>query len=135
MDLGAKAAAGAAQGFRYRGTFFDRRRKRAPVQWCCPRTLPASQGRRPPADARPSRSRARSSATYGGRAAVLFADMLRDRLLLVDLSIVNNPASSQGLLLYQDRAGRRPWALALSHFVNPQFDRLAPALSFYQREF
>jgi hypothetical protein len=72
---------------------------------------------------------------YGGRAAVLFADMLRDRLLLVDLSIVNNIDYSQGLLLYQDRSGRRPWALGASHFVTPQYDRLDTSLSYYQREF
>ena len=72
---------------------------------------------------------------YGARAAVLFADLLRDRLLLVDLSIVNNIDYSQGLILYQDRSGRRPWVVGLSHFVNPQYDRLDPTLAYYQREF
>ena len=72
---------------------------------------------------------------YGARAAVLFADLLRDRLLLVDLSIVGSIDFSQGLLLYQDRSGRRPWVVGASHFVNVQYDRLDPTLSYYQREF
>ncbi|HEU4384349.1 MAG TPA: hypothetical protein VFR85_12730 [Anaeromyxobacteraceae bacterium] len=72
---------------------------------------------------------------YGARAAVLFADLLRDRLVLVDLAIVNKIDYSQGQILYQDRSGRRPWVLGLSHFVNPQYDRLDPNFSYYQREF
>ncbi len=72
---------------------------------------------------------------YGGRAAVLFADILRDRLMLVDLAIVNKIDYSQGEVLFQDRSGRRPWVVGLSHFVTPQFDRLDPTLSYYQREF
>jgi hypothetical protein len=72
---------------------------------------------------------------YGGRAAVLFADLLRDRLLLVDLSIVGSIEFSQGLVLYQDRSGRRPWVVGASHFVNAQLDRLDPTFSYYQREF
>ncbi|HEY6105333.1 MAG TPA: hypothetical protein VIV59_05095, partial [Anaeromyxobacteraceae bacterium] len=65
----------------------------------------------------------------------LFADLLRDRLLLVDLSIVGSIDYSQGLVLYQDRSGRRPWVVGASHFINVQYDRLDPTLSFFQREF
>lgn len=72
---------------------------------------------------------------YGGQAVALFDDLLRDRLLLVDLSIVSSFDYSQGLLLYQDRSGRRPWALGAFHFVTPQFDRVDSTLSYYQREF
>ncbi len=72
---------------------------------------------------------------YGGQAVALFDDLLRDRLLLVDLSIVSSFDYSQGLVLYQDRSGRRPWALGAFHFVTPQFDRVDPTLSYYQREF
>lgn len=72
---------------------------------------------------------------YGGQAVALFDDLLRDRLLLVDLSVVSSFEYSQGLILYQDRSGRLPWALGAFHFVTPQFDRLDPTLSYYQREF
>jgi hypothetical protein len=72
---------------------------------------------------------------YGGRATVLFGDILRDRLLLVDLAIVYQLEYSQGQVLFQDRSGRRPWVVGLSHFVTPQYDRLDRSLSYYQREF
>lgn len=78
---------------------------------------------------------AAAGGAYGGRAVALFDDLLRDRLLLVDLSIVNSLDYSQGLLLYQDRSGRRPFVLGAFHFVNEEVDRFQPSLFYLQREF
>jgi len=75
------------------------------------------------------------SGFLGGRAAVLFADMLRDQLVYADVAVVGSLDYTEGLLLYENRTGRTTWALALSHFVQPQFDTLDRTLSFYQRQF
>jgi hypothetical protein len=71
----------------------------------------------------------------GGRAAVLFADMLRDQLLFLDVAVLGSLDYTQGLLVYENRTGRTAWALALSHYVQSQFDALDRTLSFYQRQF
>jgi len=71
----------------------------------------------------------------GGRAAVLFADMLRDQLVFVDVAVVGSLDYTQGLLVYENRTGRTAWALALSHYVQLQFDTLDRTLSFFQRQF
>ena len=72
---------------------------------------------------------------FGGRAAVLFADMLRDQLLYLDVAVVGSLDYTQGLVLYANRSGRTTWALALSHYVQLQVDALDPTLTFYQRQF
>jgi hypothetical protein len=72
---------------------------------------------------------------FGVEGALLFADTLGDRQLLVELAIYNSLDFTQVLLLYQDRSRRRPWALGLYHFDQPQFDRLDPNLQYLQRDF
>lgn len=72
---------------------------------------------------------------YGGRASALFADVLRDQLLFVDLAILGRIDYTQALVIYENRSGRRPWVLGASHLVQAQFDRVDPNLSYLQREF
>ncbi len=87
--------------------------------------------------------RAEAGAVYGagtanaiaGRGAVLFADMLRDRTLYVDLAVYGSFEFTQGLAVFENRAGRIPWALGAFHFVEVQLDRLDPQLEYYQRTF
>jgi hypothetical protein len=71
----------------------------------------------------------------GVRGAILFADLLRDRQVLVDLAIVGSLDYSQGLILYEDRHERISWVAGAYHFVNQQIDRHDSSLAFFQREF
>jgi len=73
--------------------------------------------------------------TVAGRAAVLFSDLLRDRLLFLDLSIYGSFDYTQALLLYQDRRDRLNWVAGAFHFVNQQVDRRDQNLTFFQRDF
>jgi hypothetical protein len=74
------------------------------------------------------------SGFFGGRAAVIFADLLRDQIVYLDLAVVGSLDYTQALLLYLNRSGRTTWALAFSHFVQLQFDTLDPTLSYLQRQ-
>jgi hypothetical protein len=70
-----------------------------------------------------------------GRAAVLFADMLRDHVLFVDLSVYGSFDYTQGIALYENRSRRTSWVLGGFHFVQQQLDRLDDDLAYYQRDF
>jgi hypothetical protein len=69
-----------------------------------------------------------------GRAAILFDDFLRDQSLLLDVEVLGSFDYTQGLAVYQNRGHRLPFALGAFHFVQPQYDRVDPTLSFYQRD-
>jgi hypothetical protein len=70
-----------------------------------------------------------------GRAAVLFADVLRDRLLYVDLTVYGSFNLTQGLALFQDRSRRVPWSLGVYHWVQSTVDPSDTNLSYFQRDF
>ena len=70
-----------------------------------------------------------------GRAAVLFADILRDHILYVDVAVYGSFDLTQGLVLFENRAGRNSWVLGAYHFVNQQLDTFDPNLAFLQRDF
>jgi hypothetical protein len=70
-----------------------------------------------------------------GRAAVLFADFLRDHVLFVDLSVFGSFDYTQGLVLFENRSRRLGWVLGGFHFVQQQLDRLDEDLAYYQRDF
>ncbi len=76
-----------------------------------------------------------SSGGVAGRAAVLFADFLRDQALLVDLAVLGSFDYSQGLVVYQNRSRQTAWSLGAFHFVQRQFDRDDASLEFFQRDF
>jgi hypothetical protein len=71
----------------------------------------------------------------GIRGAVLFADLLRDRQLLVDLAVLGSLDYSQALVLYEDRSDRTGLVWGAYHFVDQQIDRHDSSLAFFQREF
>jgi hypothetical protein len=72
-----------------------------------------------------------------GRAAMLFADILRDHQLYLDLSVYGSFDLTQGLILYEDRSRRTDLAFGAYHFVQLQFDRTFQnsTLYFLQRDF
>ncbi len=70
-----------------------------------------------------------------GRAAVLFDDMLRDRVLFVDLAVLGSFDYTQALILYQDRSARNPWTVGAFHFVQQNLDMRDPNIAYYQRDF
>jgi hypothetical protein len=70
-----------------------------------------------------------------GRAAVLFSDVLRDRVLYLDLSVYGSFANTQGLALYENRSKRTGVVYGAFHFVQQQIDRTDPTLAYIQREF
>jgi hypothetical protein len=74
---------------------------------------------------------------YGvaGTAAVLFSDMLRDRILYVNLSVFGSFDLTQALALYEDRSARTAWVLGGYHFVGQQIDRNDANLAYLQRDF
>ena len=76
-----------------------------------------------------------ASNAIAGRAAVLFADMLRDRTFYLDLAVYGSFDYTQGLAVFENRSGRFPWALGFYHYVQVQLDRLEPSLEYYQRDF
>jgi len=71
----------------------------------------------------------------GGQAAMLFSDLLRDRLVFVNLAILGSFDYTQALILYEDRRQRTGWVLGAFHFVNQQLDHLDPNITFFQRDF
>jgi len=74
-------------------------------------------------------------ASLAGRAAVLFSDYLRDRTLLVDLSVYGSLEYTQALALYQDRSRRTGLVLGAYHYVQQQLDALDPNLAYLQRDY
>lgn len=70
-----------------------------------------------------------------GSAAVLFTDMLRDRVVYTNLSVWGSFDYTQALALYEDRSQRTAWVVGAFHFVQPQLDRNDPNISFLQRDF
>ncbi|HET6440041.1 MAG TPA: hypothetical protein VFG59_18390 [Anaeromyxobacter sp.] len=76
-----------------------------------------------------------SSGGIAGRAAVLFSDYLRDHTLFADVSVYGSFDYTQGVLLYEDRAGRVGLILGAYHFVQQQVDALDPNLAYNQRDF
>ncbi|HET8542574.1 MAG TPA: hypothetical protein VFL83_22050 [Anaeromyxobacter sp.] len=73
--------------------------------------------------------------SVGGRAAVLFADMLRDRLVFMDVAVLGSWDYTQALLLYQNRATRTPWTVGGFHFVQQNVDARNRDLVYFQRDF
>ncbi|WP_242394371.1 hypothetical protein [Anaeromyxobacter oryzisoli] len=76
-----------------------------------------------------------AGSSVAGRAAILFADLLRDHILFVDLSVWGSFTYTQALVLFENRSRRNGWALGGYHFVQEQLDRLDPNLAYYQRDF
>ncbi|HEX9051752.1 MAG TPA: hypothetical protein VF841_14570 [Anaeromyxobacter sp.] len=72
--------------------------------------------------------------TVAGRAAVLFSDMLRDRILFLDLAVLGSVQYTQALVLYQDRASRIPWTVGAFHFVQQNLDTRDRNVAYYQRD-
>jgi hypothetical protein len=70
-----------------------------------------------------------------GRAAVLFSDLLRDHLLYLDLAVYGSFDLTQGVVLFENRAGRTAWVLGAYHFANQQIDVMDPNLQFLERDF
>jgi hypothetical protein len=73
--------------------------------------------------------------SVAGRAAVLFSDTLRDHLLFVDLAVYGSFDLTQGVILFESRAGRTGWSAGAFHFVQQDIDRLDPDLEYLQRDF
>jgi hypothetical protein len=71
----------------------------------------------------------------GVQGAALFADLFRDRQLLIDLTVLGSLDYSQALVLYEDRHERTSEVWGAYHFVNQQIDRHDQTLAFFQREF
>ncbi|HEX8908798.1 MAG TPA: hypothetical protein VF805_06320, partial [Anaeromyxobacteraceae bacterium] len=76
-----------------------------------------------------------AAGAVAGSAAILFADLLRDRVAYVNLAVLGSFEYTQALVLYEDRAGRTSWVLGAFHFVQEQLDLLNPDLAFLQRDF
>ena len=76
-----------------------------------------------------------ASNAVAGRAAILFADILRDHILYLDLAVYGSFDLTQGLALFEDRSARNSWVLGAYHFVNQQLDTFDPNLVFLQRDF
>jgi hypothetical protein len=76
-----------------------------------------------------------ASNAVAGRAAVLFSDILRDRVLYVDLAIYGSFDLTQALVLFENRASKNAYVLGAFHFVQQQLDKQDPNLQFLQRDF
>jgi hypothetical protein len=72
---------------------------------------------------------------FAGRAALLFSDMLRDRVVYVDLSVYGSFDYTQALVLFENRGRRTNVVYGAYHFVQQQIDRIDPSLAFFQRDF
>ena len=73
--------------------------------------------------------------TVVGQAAALFSDMLRDRVLFVNLSVYGSFNYTQGLILYEDRSSRLGWIGGGFHFVQANVDQIDRDVEFLQRDF
>jgi hypothetical protein len=76
-----------------------------------------------------------ASGGFAGRAAVLFADYLRDHVVFVDLAVWGSWDFTQALVLYEDRSRRSGLSLGAFHFVQEQLDNLDTSLTYNQRDF
>jgi hypothetical protein len=76
-----------------------------------------------------------ASNSVAGRAAVLFSDLLRDRILYVDLAVYGSFDLTQALVLFENRAPRTAYALGAYHFVQQQIDKVDANLEYLQRDF
>ena len=76
-----------------------------------------------------------ASNAVAGRAALLFSDMLRDRIFYLDVAVLGSFDLTQALALYENRSQRTTHVLGLFHFVQQQLDRIDPNLEFLQRDF
>jgi hypothetical protein len=76
-----------------------------------------------------------AGSTVAGRAAVMFADMLRDNVLYLDLAVYGSFAYTQALVLFEDRSQRTSWILGAYHFVQQNIDARDINLAYYQRDF
>ncbi len=76
-----------------------------------------------------------ASSGVAGSAALLFSDVLRDRQLLLDLSVYGSFDYTEALALLEDRSARTSWYLGGFHFVRGQIDLTDPALAYLQRDF
>ncbi len=76
-----------------------------------------------------------ASNAIAGRAALLFSDILRDRILYLDLSIYGSFDLTQGIALFENRASRTAYVLGAFHFVQQQIDKTNANLSYLQRDF
>lgn len=73
--------------------------------------------------------------TVAGRAAALFSDTLRDHSLFLDVSVYGSFDYTQGIAIYENRAGRLGWIAGGFHFVQLEVDRVDPGIAFLQREY
>jgi len=73
--------------------------------------------------------------SVAGRAALLLADVLRDRQIYLDVAVLGSFDYTQALVLYEDRQARTGLVLGAFHFVNQQIDRFDASLAFFQRDF
>jgi len=76
-----------------------------------------------------------ASSAVAGQAAVLFSDVLRDRIAFFNLAVLGSFEYTQALALLEDRAGRTAWVLGAFHFVQEQVDFVNPNLAYLQRDF
>jgi hypothetical protein len=76
-----------------------------------------------------------AAGAIAGRAAALFDDFLRDRVLLVDVSVYGTFDYTQASIVYEDRSRRTGLVLGAFHFVQTQLDVLDPTLAYNQRDF
>jgi hypothetical protein len=76
-----------------------------------------------------------SSAGIVGRAAALFSDTLRDRVLYVDVSVLGSFTYTQAVALFEDRSRRTGVVLGAYHYVQQQIDSLDLSLAYNQRDF
>ncbi len=76
-----------------------------------------------------------ASNAIAGRAAVLFSDLLRDRVLYLDLAVYGSFDFTQAVVLFENRSSRNSYVLGAYHLVQQQLDRIDPDLAFFQRDF
>ncbi|HTT72245.1 MAG TPA: hypothetical protein VMG32_13560 [Anaeromyxobacteraceae bacterium] len=69
-----------------------------------------------------------------GEAAALFADVLRDHLLYLDVSVYNSFDFTEGIAVFESREGRLPWDFGVYNWDWPTADASDSNLSFNQRE-
>jgi hypothetical protein len=76
-----------------------------------------------------------ASNAVAGQAAILFSDVLRDRIAYFDLAVLGSFEYTQALALLENRASRTAWVLGAFHFVQEQIDFVNPDLAYLQRDF
>lgn len=76
-----------------------------------------------------------AGSAVAGQAALLFSDLLRDRILYLNLAVLGSFEYTQFLALYENRSQRMAHVLGAFHFVQEQVDLVNPNLAFLQRDF